>query len=559
MNHLALQRKTAFITTSRMCSSPVLSFFVALAVLSFSSSKAGAVPELIESIKSGLAQENAEEEGNPIRSAPLIIPENPRLERDYQTQQREWLRRVWETGFAKRAGNQPWFKDAAAYISDTFDHWDRPKSDALLKDFVRRGREAIDQGAKDPLVLFLESCALSASGEGRAEIAAYAEQAFQQAKSDGSVEPSLLARLITWRLSRAGSDQASESDTAELVRLLGEAVEHGEYTPADGEILVRHLFIPRTFKKSPELFLKITESAKLDEVSRLTIRGFVEIELAWKVRGTGYANTVTNEGWKGFEEHLKLARTALVKAWELDPKRPQAPSKMITVAMGLDEGNQGERLWFDRAVAAQFDFHPAYDAYLWSLRPRWGGSHKAMLEFGKACLATARFDTDVPTFYSQAIFEIAGELDSPRAYFLNPEIAPDIMRLSQKLLEEPTRESERLKRQEMMATCAWLTGDYALAYQVLDTLDWNLSPFVNQKLKVVRSTPQDMMLEVALRQSGAYEAYQTAEAARLRGDLQEAGAGYREILEKIPSQLKGLVDEKLRAVDRDSALIQKAK
>jgi len=62
---------------------------------------------------------------------------------------------------------------------------------------------------------------------------------------------------------------------------------------------------------------------------------------------------------------------------------------MIAVAMaGEAEPSETPRVWFDRAVAAQFDYYEAYSSLLWSLRPRWLGSHEEMYDFGLECLAT---------------------------------------------------------------------------------------------------------------------------------------------------------------------------
>ena len=56
-----------------------------------------------------------------------------------------------------------------------------------------------------------------------------------------------------------------------------------------------------------------------------------------------------------FQQRLQRAGEELIEAWKLRPDRPEAPSEMVGVVMG-GGGPKGdtERLWFDRAVAAQF-------------------------------------------------------------------------------------------------------------------------------------------------------------------------------------------------------------
>ena len=62
-----------------------------------------------------------------------------------------------------------------------------------------------------------------------------------------------------------------------------------------------------------------------------------------------------------FEENLAIAEKHFVKAWEINPKLPEAPAAMISVAMAT---GGDARQWFDRAVAAEMDYVAAYRTYL---------------------------------------------------------------------------------------------------------------------------------------------------------------------------------------------------
>jgi hypothetical protein len=54
---------------------------------------------------------------------------------------------------------------------------------------------------------------------------------------------------------------------------------------------------------------------------------------------------------------------------------------------------------------------------MWSLRPRWGGSHSALYAFGRECLATKRMDTDVPYCYMYALWNIEEDLGNPNKVY----------------------------------------------------------------------------------------------------------------------------------------------
>ena len=118
--------------------------------------------------------------------------------------------------------------------------------------------------------------------------------------------------------------------------------------------------------------------------------------LAWHLRGSGYADSVTKEGWNGFRDNIEKAADHFTKAWELDPAVPYAAAHMIDVANSGAAGDLSPRDWFDRSVQVRMDFEPAYSYYTHHLLPQWSGSHQKMYVFGRECLKTKRFDTCVP-------------------------------------------------------------------------------------------------------------------------------------------------------------------
>ncbi|MEM8678185.1 MAG: tetratricopeptide repeat protein, partial [Planctomycetota bacterium] len=144
---------------------------------------------------------------------------------------------------------------------------------------------------------------------------------------------------------------------------------------------------------------------------RHTLMGQFRVDNAWNQRGSGFAHTVTDEGWAAFRENMEDAAQHFTTAWEMDPQNPVASAEMIMVAEN-DYGDASTREWFDRSVAAQMDFPKAYWQYLYTLRPRWGGSWEEMVAFGEECLATERFDTAVPLVYIDAVCGVAQEQEN---------------------------------------------------------------------------------------------------------------------------------------------------
>lgn len=94
-------------------------------------------------------------------------------------------------------------------------------------------------------------------------------------------------------------------------------------------------------------------------------------------------------------KHNQQAAKYLIEAHRLHPDYPEAAALMIDVAFHGDK-TLTPRQWFDRAVAAYFDYMPAYFKYEHTLRHSEPNTEANMLAFGVECLNTNRFDTDIP-------------------------------------------------------------------------------------------------------------------------------------------------------------------
>ncbi len=111
------------------------------------------------------------------------------------------------------------------------------------------------------------------------------------------------------------------------------------------------------------------------------VRGDFMISWAWEARGSGYANTVTEEGWRLFRARLGQARRDLERAVTLDPKLATAHARLITVGMGQQLEPAEEKAFFDAAVAADPTYVDAYVRRLTAIMPKWGGTRAGMWQF----------------------------------------------------------------------------------------------------------------------------------------------------------------------------------
>jgi len=97
------------------------------------------------------------------------------------------------------------------------------------------------------------------------------------------------------------------------------------------------------------------------------------IKDAWKNRGGGYADTVTNKGQAGFEQNLTKALETLAAAEKLEETDPDLYSSLIRVAMGMSQKRAVVDELFKKGIAVNRTYYSLYSTYLIYLLPRWHG------------------------------------------------------------------------------------------------------------------------------------------------------------------------------------------
>jgi len=104
----------------------------------------------------------------------------------------------------------------------------------------------------------------------------------------------------------------------------------------------------------------------------------VEVEIlqrwAWSARGTGYARTVTQEGWKLFHERMNRAQEVLFRSKDRSSSNPLWFSEYLEVALQLGWERAEHRALYDAAISRFPDFHPLYFSMIRALDPSWNGS-----------------------------------------------------------------------------------------------------------------------------------------------------------------------------------------
>ena len=227
----------------------------------------------------------------------------------------------------------------------------------------------MDQGCNDPIVATCLGVMLVHNGS-RAEAVPLLRQGLDGFRKNIKL-PRDIARLAPVYLIKLGASvpNSSTNDREEwsqlAVKWTAQSVREGTYLPDESRAL-SHMLNECSKEFSNEDLMSIAEAVmsapKPDKYAAYLLGGLAKIKEGWAERGYGDCSTLTLEGATLFGQHMVVARELLTKAWKLHPEYPEAPTAIIAIAReGYTNGNNTPRYWFDRAVAAQMDYDPAYD------------------------------------------------------------------------------------------------------------------------------------------------------------------------------------------------------
>lgn len=392
----------------------------------------------------------------PAHAAPRPIPAGPAVFTETMRQQRlvtYHTRVIVEAYKGVGTRNPAWNEAAVRCLTDYVSHIDRlPKApDATA--LAAQGKALVDAGCDDPQVLYVTGTMLH-----QFERFPEAEAVLRRAVSgfEAGKHPRIRARLAPRRLlevcaATGGGKPEERARWSELaVRWTAEALGDGSIAPGESR-------------------------AALTELDKGWAAFYADkyplIAAALPANADGYVAAML----KG-RHALRLgnaagARAAFTEAWKAHPDYPEAPAAMIALADAAPLKGETPRLWFDRAVAAQLDFPPAYQAYRETLR-----ENPARYAFGLECLRTRRFDTDVPMEFLTALRAIDRRGPS-RAYWRTEKTWPAMKALCAGYAKTG-RGGDANWYRTLQAAAAWYSRRYPEARAQLDALGVGVQPEV---------------------------------------------------------------------------------
>lgn len=102
---------------------------------------------------------------------------------------------------------------------------------------------------------------------------------------------------------------------------------------------------------------------------------------AWVARGTGFAITVTPEGWRLMHQRMAKAIEAAEAASKVGPQDCRTWATLLAMGNGASLGKEIMASYFNKVLELNPYYYPAYASYLNYLKPKWFGSSTEVHSF----------------------------------------------------------------------------------------------------------------------------------------------------------------------------------
>lgn len=479
-----------------------------------------------------------------------VSPDATTLRDDFRADT-EWMRRVMVAPFEAGLKGDPWDVQALEFVKNGVEHF-RARDGMLRKALIPQGKAVIDAGCADPLVLYLWSkFEAEFAGHDRG-VRATLDKAIK------SLPETKYPKAVWWTIGmfRRNAGLQKPAFDEQLAGWMAESLSDGSFRKdAHDFMCVRRFVSLEAWEILPEKLAAAVKASDLPEWARETLLGICEQKIGWLKRGGGWASEVTDDGWKGFAEHLEVARGHLKKAWELRPDRHEAAANMISIVMA-GHGFEGDSLrkWFDRAVQAQLDTRQPYWSMSWALRPRWGGSHEEMLAFARACRAAGRYDTELPVLYLEILRHICEDAGDWKPVFAQPGVAKEVIAVCEGLMDEPSRRDERARRRQFLGLFACLTKNPGAAAKSLGEPLGEFYPEVKESAAFYGFDEEGFRSNLeALGSPGAAD-FIRAEEKFEAGKYNDAERLFRSAVERAAGKTPALITRRLATIATDREL-----
>ena len=436
----------------------------------------------------------------PLAIAPLPTNATPLSTAAWEDMSRKLYRRhLLAEGYLQGGHRDPaWDEDAIAlidgFIAYYVNPWQGMKNDQQR---LALSQSILDRGCRDPSVRFVHAVNLNMNGR-----TGEAKQILDELLPIFSApdRPHAFMQFLTqYRCGHAG-DHKMFLAAAETV--LTRAASDGSYTPEELRRLLFY-FTEHTYYTSylyyhgddSKLMEFVARNPALDPWFRETMLGHLHLSRAWSQTWVRNFDPSEYLDWDAYAADLAAARLHLENAIAINPAYPEPYRFLIKLARLAPTCNQEEaRRWFDRAIACQFDFMPAYEEWIDAYRPANGGSIQQLFNLGLAFAQTRRYDTQVPDYIFRTLEEIGADTGNLHDILDAPGAAEALLDTASAYVDRNVFRTRNLTR---AAVVCWFYGDFAGAGRFLSRIPFK-TPINRRTLETFRTSEKEIAADVYL-------------------------------------------------------------
>lgn len=335
-------------------------------------------------------------------------------------------------------------------------------------------QKAIDAGCDDPLVRYVHAHYVTAANTNSTTqviMEAYGAAADALAASEYH---SLRKAYALWRASEAFTNHHPREERVPArnvffirgsINCLCEGLFDTAMPPTLAASTAKSIFdayegSPSTHADFYKSLLPTLERNWRDHAFAHHLIGRIHVAKAWDARGSGFADTVTEQGWKGFNEHLEKANLYLRRAWVMNTNDAAIPNEMLTIATGFNFARPEMEIWFERAMRIDTNNYQAVWSKSWYLQPRWHGDEDDALEFAREVVANPKWGGETPLVLPRLHASLRAYYNiDPKKYYSDPAVWADIQSAYKKFFgQNPDADAHR----HDYARDAYRCGQYQL-------------------------------------------------------------------------------------------------
>jgi hypothetical protein len=215
-----------------------------------------------------------------------------------------------------------------------------------------------------------------------------------------------------------------------------------------------------------EQWLPDAVRADLGDPLPLLIYGVRAIDWAWEARTRTRAKYVSRDQFQVFFDRLRLAEDCLQDVVRREPGNTAAWTGLVTLARGLQLGQDEAKRRFDRVLAHDPTHFRAHTQMLQQVCRKWSGSHGEMHAFAQQATANAPAGSRLGCLVAWAHLEEWLDMGTQGGkYFSNPQVLAELRTAARRSVCHPSyrpRKGWPQDRNPFAMTFA-LAGDQAAA------------------------------------------------------------------------------------------------